>query len=381
MKILIDARMYGLENAGIGRYIINLIDNLKKIDKENSYIFLLRKKYFDELNFPKNWKKIMADFDHYTFEEQLRLPGLIKKEKPDLVHFPHMNIPFFSGVRFVVTIHDMTMHHQKTNATTLPLYKYLFKRIPYKLTFRKAVTKSVKIITPSEVVKAEIIDYFKVDPEKVVVIYEGYDGKYLERAGAKELETLSKYKIVNTNYFFYVGNAYPHKNLENAVLAVVDLNKNKATSIKFVIAGSRDFFMGRLQRAVDKLRADDYVELLGFVSDDNLKVLYKNSLGFVYPSLSEGFGLQGLEAIASGTILLASNIPVFKEIFSSHAFYFNPLDVSSISGTMQSVIKMNPEDKFRYISSAQAFIKKYSWQKMARETLDVYNQVVGGHED
>ncbi|OGM04460.1 hypothetical protein A2715_05150 [Candidatus Woesebacteria bacterium RIFCSPHIGHO2_01_FULL_39_32] len=377
MKILIDARMYGLEHSGIGRYLINLIDNLKEIDRENSYIILLRKKYFDELRFPENWMKIIVDLRHYTFAEQFKLPGIINKEKPDLVHFPHFNIPLQFKGPFVVTIHDTTMHHQGTNATTLPLYKYIFKRIPYKLVFKKAVINSKKIITPSETVKKEVLDYYKVDPEKIAVAYEGFNADYIvEKASSRELETLTKFKAANADYFFYVGNAYPHKNLDNVIRGIVDINKNKNGSVRFLIAGSRDIFMERLQKLIDRLEANDYVELLGFVRDDELWVLYKYSLGFVYPSLSEGFGLQGLEAISSGTILLASNIPVFQEIYGSHAFYFNPQDVSSISGTMYSVLKMEREDKYKYLEIAQEYIKKYSWQKMAKETLEVYRQVL-----
>ena len=122
--------MYGLENAGIGRYLINLINNLEEIDRDNNYVLLLRKKYFNELNHFRNYKKVLADFGHYTFGEQINLPVLIKKENPDLVHFPHINIPVLYKGKFIVTVHDMTMHYQGISATTLPLYKYLLKMIP-----------------------------------------------------------------------------------------------------------------------------------------------------------------------------------------------------------------------------------------------------------
>ena len=374
MKVLIDARMYGLENSGIGRYLINLIGGLIKQDEENDYIVLLRSKYFNEVNLPRNWKKVLAEFGHYSLTEQIELPRIISKEKPDLVHFPHFNVPLFLKSRFIVTIHDMTMHQQSVNATNLPLPLFFLKRIPYKIIFGKAVKKSLKIITPSEAVKAEIVDYYKVDPEKIIVTYEGFDTNYMiGKVGSREMEILAKYNLVNKNYFFYVGNAYPHKNLEAVVKAAVDINIKKNIPCQFVIAGSRDVFMARLKDQINKNKANDFVKLLGFVSEEELIVIYKNSLGFIYPSLAEGFGLQGLEAIASGTILLASNIPVFREIYGSHAFYFNPKDVPSVSSTMFSVLSMKSEDKYKYLATAQEFIKKYSWQKMAKETLNVYN--------
>jgi hypothetical protein len=120
MKILIDARMYGLENAGIGRYALNLINQLTQLDDKNDYILLLRKKYFDDLTLPKNFKKVLADFRHYSFAEQLMLPKIIANEKPDLVHFLHFNVPVWFTGKFVVTIHDLLMHKQKgLEATTL----------------------------------------------------------------------------------------------------------------------------------------------------------------------------------------------------------------------------------------------------------------------
>lgn len=373
MKILIDARMYGLEYSGIGRYLINLIGYLIRIGDKHDFAVLLKHNYFNDLKFPGNWKKVKVDIKHYSLKEQIALPRIISREKPDIVHFPHFNIPIFTNSKFIVTLHDMTMHKQGINATNSPLPLYLLKRYPYKLAFRKAVNKSAKIITPSDTVKKEIVEFFGINSNKVAVIHEGIDDVYLmDKGGLQEIEILSKYKLVNKDYFFYVGNAYPHKNLDVVVRAITDINKNKNKKCLFVIAGSRDVFMQRLDKLIKENEAFDIVKLIGFVSEQDLRVLYKNSLAFVYPSVSEGFGLQGLEAIASGTILIASNIPVFREIYDTHAFYFNPSDVSSISSTLFSVLSIKNEDKYKYMTTAQEFIKRYSWEKMAKETLEIY---------
>ncbi len=174
MRILIDGRFYGLEHAGLGRYSMNLINQLAKIDTKNEYLILLRKKYFDELTFPDNWEKILADFKHYSLTEQIRLPKIIHKYEPDITHFLHFNVPLLFNGRFVVTIHDILMHKQKgREATTLPLPFYHVKRFAYKKVFKHAIHSSLKIIVPSETVKAEVVDYFKIDPVKVEVTYEG----------------------------------------------------------------------------------------------------------------------------------------------------------------------------------------------------------------
>ena len=174
MRIVIDGRFYGLENAGLGRYTINLINGLQKIDTTNQYIVLLRKKYFNQLNLPSNWEKILVDINHYSLEEQIKLPKLIKGLKPNLVHFLHFNVPVFYQGKFIVTIHDLLMHKQKgLEGTTLTPSRYFLKRLGYKLVFGNAVKKALKVIVPSQAVKEEVCYYYKLDPEKVIVTYEG----------------------------------------------------------------------------------------------------------------------------------------------------------------------------------------------------------------
>src|SRR5260221_1844917 len=138
-------------------------------------------------------------------------------------------------------------------------------------------------------------------------------------------------------YFLYVGSAYPHKNLERAIKAAVNLKTD------FYIVSSRNVFTNRLEKLVKKLKAEKYVKLLGFVPDDELQKLYKNSVGFIYPSLSEGFGLPGLEAMKAGTVVLCSYTKVFLEIYLNNAIYFDPYDVKSIMAAMERVLTLEKE--------------------------------------
>jgi glycosyltransferase involved in cell wall biosynthesis len=174
MKILIDARLFGPKDTGIGRYTQKLVENLVNIDSVNKYIILLRKNDYESLNFPKNWEKVLADFKHYSFEEQLKLPILINKINPDLVHFPHFNVPIFYFKKYIVTIHDLIMHKfAGGTATTRKFPLYQIWRIGYHLVFAKAIYGSVKIIAPSKAVKDEIAKFYKINPKKVEVTYEG----------------------------------------------------------------------------------------------------------------------------------------------------------------------------------------------------------------
>lgn len=373
MKIVLDARLYGLEHAGLGRYTINLINELAKQDSKNRYVVLLRKRYFHRLKLPDNWKKVLADFRHYSPSEQVRLSRVISDQNPDLVHFFHFNLPVIYKGKFVVTIHDLTMHRQGKEATSLPLPIYYAKRIPYRCVFRKAVKSSEKIIVPSKAVKKDVVDYYRIDPNKVRVVYEGIEDKISKQTTIPSFRALAKYGLERNKYFIYVGNAYPHKNLERVIEATTFINKRREKKIIFAIISARNVFTNRLKGVIEKLGAKKQVKLLGFVPDEELRILLKGSIAFVYPSLSEGFGLQGLESITAGTLVLASDIPVFREIYKKWALYFNPYDFSSIARVMENALEMDTKEREKIIKKGQKFIKSYSWSKMAKQTLRVYN--------
>lgn len=363
MKIIIDARLYGLENAGLGRYVINLIKGICKKDKNHQYTIFLRKKYFNRLNLPANFKKICVDVRHYSFLEQIVIPYHIFKEKPDLVHFPHFNVPLICPSKYVVTIHDLLMHKSKgKKTTTLPFIEYFLKRFFYSLVFANAVKKSSAILVPSEFIKKEILHYYKISSDKIIVTYEGVD--IPDEFGKKENINLPK------PYFVYVGNAYPHKNLENAVQAIMLLNKE--VKAYFYVVSSRNVFTRRLEDLIKEKKAANFVKLLGFVEDRKLFEIYRNSAGFLYPSFSEGFGLPGLEAMIGRTLCIASDIEVFKEIYKDNAVYFDPDSPTDMKNKLLEALFMEPDQKEKLISKAFSFAKGYSWDTMAEKTLDVY---------
>lgn len=178
-------------------------------------------------------------------------------------------------------------------------------------------------------------------------------------------------------YFIYVGNAYPHKNLKRLIKAMVNLNRKVKENIQLYIVSSRNVFTKRLEKLTVELKAEEYIKLLGFVPDEKLKVLYKKSLGFIFPSISEGFGLPGLEAMNAQTLVACSDIPVFKEIYKDIPIYFNPFDVNSISDSMKLILDMDPEAREKRIEKGLDLAKTYSWSKMAKETLKIYEDSFG----
>lgn len=378
MKIAIDARMYGLEHAGIGRYVLNLINQIEKKDKENEYFILLRKNYFQKLRFknPKV-KKILTNFSHYSFKEQFLLPCILRKIKPDLVHFPHFNVPIFWFGKYVVTIHDLIKHQSRGMETTTKLAPfYWFKYLAYQLVVFLAVKRALKIITPSQWWKRELVKGYHLKPERIVVTYEGA-GEFLDKKPILSGSAVLKKYGVNKPFVIYTGSLYPHKNVIGLVKAIKHLNDIYHLSLYLVVACARDVFLERFKKEIERVKGLDLVVLAGFVPDAELIVLYKEAEAFIMPSLLEGFGLPGLEAMAVGCPVLASNIPVLREVYGGAALYFDPLDPKDIAQKIKLIME---DDKLRQRLKklGPELAEGYSWQKMARQTLKVYKNLAVG---
>ena len=378
MKIIIDARMYGLEHAGIGRYILNLVDQIEKNDKKNEYLILLRKKYYRELRFKNpRFKKVLVDIPHYSFKEQIFLPSVLRKIKPDLVHFPHFNVPIFWQGKYVVTIHDLIKHQSRGTKTTTKLAPfYWFKYLAYQIIVFSAVKRAQKIITPSRWWKKELMKKYRLKPERIVVTYEGA-GEFLKKKSTISGPAALKRYGISKPFVVYTGSLYPHKNVLRLVEAVVRFNEKNEESKKLslVIACSRNVFLERFKKEIEKMKGLDLVILVGFVPDGELIALYQKAEAFATPSLLEGFGLPGLEAMAVGLPVISSNASCLPEICGQAAVYFDPLDVKDIAKKIREVVG---NEKKRQILIQKGFeqVKKYSWQKMVEETLRVYHSGV-----
>lgn len=379
MRIGIDARFYGTDSKGLGRYTQKLIENLEKIylqknivddDLENDqYFVFLRKENFAEYQpKSKNFHKVEADYRWYSFSEQINMPCLLYKYKLDLVHFPHFNVPIFYRKKFIVTIHDLILLHFPTiRGTTLNPFFYWLKFLAYKVTIGNAVKKAKKIIAVSNFTKSDILTNYSVSAEKVLVIYES--GGEIKNNIQENLGKIDKYGIIKP-YLLYVGNAYPHKNLEKLVKSWQIFNEKQGRSVKLVLVGKKDYFYDRLQRIVENHKIHNII-FAGFVSDNDLDVIYKNAIAYIFPSLYEGFGLPPLEAMKNGLPVISSNHECLKEILGDSAYYF---DAQKKEDIVMSIEKIISDENLRQKLIKKGFLQiaKYSWKKMAKETLKIY---------
>lgn len=369
MKIVIDARMYG--ESGIGRYLRNLIDQLQKLDKKNEYYIIHLAKQYDRLVYhSKNFHKLRAEFRWYSVSEQIKLPKLLDQIKPDLVHLPHFNVPIFYRGKFVVTIHDLIhQHFNFQRASTHDLFTFKLKQYGYRKVFGNALKKSAKILTPSNFVKDQLINEWKVPKEKILVTYEGVDESILKSINGmnktKMDKVLTKFGI-KPPFLFYVGSAHPHKNVEGLIKSFLELRK-KYQYLQLVLAGEENYFWQR----VKKEYTQKDIIYTGPISDEELVALYKSAQVFVMPSLEEGFGIPLLEAFECECPVVSSNTGSLPEVGGEAALFFDPSNTSDMTEKIQQVL-INDKLRKELIEKGKKRVELFSWKKLAEQTLEVY---------
>jgi len=372
MRIGIDARLYGpkVGGGGLGRYVEQLVTELQKIDKKNRYILFLKKENFDACKITnKNFEKRLADIHWYSIKEQMQMPKLIDQEDLDLIHYPHWNIPLRAKVPFVVTIHDLLLLEEPTSAkkaTQLDPFRYKLKYLGYKYIVDRAVHKSKHIIAVSQFTKGSILKHFSTNPNKISVVHEGVTTNQKTRKQENK-------KTIQDPYFLYVGNAYPHKNLEALLHAFAFFHKLHP-EVKLVLVGKKDIFWEWLEKEFDEIEIPRKAVIFhGYATEEELDQLYQNATLYVFPSRHEGFGLPPLEAMARGVPVAASRATAIPEILGDAALYFEPDDIEAMVESMEKALgDKELRDKMTHKGHEQ--IKKYSWKTMAEEIIKVYEQ-------
>ncbi|MFH1171362.1 MAG: glycosyltransferase family 1 protein [bacterium] len=369
MHIAIDARFYGPFGKGLGRYVQKLIASLELLPHDHRFTVLLR----DE-----NWgcytpsdarfTKIRANFPWYSLAEQTRFPRLLYHGKFDLVHFPHYNVPLLYRRPFVVTIHDLIVSRYPTvRATTLNPMLYRLKHAAYAAVIRSAVRRAQHVLTVSAYSKHILQETYHLAPERITVAYEAADLLY---AGVVRPEVTERFKQL-APYLLYVGNAYPHKNLEGLLHAFKILRTSVQRPLKLICVGKMDYFYQRIRAKAEELGVHDCVVFPGYVSDEELAALYAGALLYVFPSFEEGFGLPPLEAMVAGVPVASSDRSCLPEILGDAAAYFDPASPSAIAGVLTTLIR-DERRRRELIQRGHQRVQRYHWDDLARTTLDVY---------
>ena len=372
----IDARMYGYAQTGIGNYIRHLLEFIFELDKENNYVIFLMSEEFDDFELPnERIKKVKVSAKWYGWKEQLLFPFQLYKENLDLMHFTHFNSPILYFKRSIVTIHDITPYF-------FPGHKMrsIIRKIGFKAVFFSSVKKASKVISVSENTKNDIIKHFKINENKIKVIYEGVDKQFkiipnnptTQQPISEELKR--RYNITKP-FIFYTGVWRNHKNLVGLIKAFSILKNKYKLDYQLVLGGKEDPYYPEVRETWEKLRLENEIIRTGFIDQKDLPLFYNIAEAFIIPSFYEGFGLIGLESMACGTPVVSSNTTSLPEILGDATIYFDPNNPKE----MAEKIKLVLTDKKLYNELTEKGFKrieKYSWEKMGEETMEVYGKIL-----
>jgi glycosyltransferase involved in cell wall biosynthesis len=366
MRVAIDARK--LHDFGIGTYIRNLLRHLARIDRDSEYVLLCQETDIGvAAQLGPNFRTVLEPSPNYSLREQIRVPWVLHRERPDVFHAPHYVLPPLTRCRSVVTIHDC-IH--------LMFPQYLPNRAAYvyaRASMWSAARQAHRILTVSEASKRDIMHFFSVPPEKVVVVYNAIEERFAATPSAEAIERVRERYQLSHQFVLYVGNIRPHKNLVRLIEAFAELRTRGFDDLKLLIIGDEISKLPALRRAVHSHKLHKHVRFLGYLEDETLAILYRLAAVFVFPSLYEGFGLPPIEAMASGTPVVTSNVSSMPEVAEDAAVLVDPYNVASIVEGIARVLTdpaLAAELRRRGIARAREF----SWTRSVARTHEVYRE-------
>jgi glycosyltransferase involved in cell wall biosynthesis len=367
MRVAIDARK--LHDFGIGTYIRNLLKQLARIDPDTEYVLLCSEADMGVAStLGPNFRSVLERSPNYSIREQWHVPWALRRERPDVYHAPHYVLPLAVTSPSVVTIHDC-IH--------LMFPQYLPNRGAYlyaRSMMWAAARRADAILTVSEASKRDILRFFNVRPEKVVVVHNAIDERLWIPPAEEDVARVRERYQLEHGFVLYAGNIKPHKNLERLIDAFHEIRRGEFEELKLIIIGDEISKLPALRRAVHRHHLHKHVRFLGYVSDETLAILYRLAAVFVFPSLYEGFGLPPLEAMASGTPVVTSNVSSLPEVTGDAAVLVDPHDTSSIVQGIRSVLS-DPAlaDALRRKGPIRA--REFSWERSVAKTRELYQRV------
>lgn len=370
----IDAKRAFRNNVGLGNYSRNLIHNLEKSSFESIGLYSPKGPNQENLKFQQKLNKsqtIVPEGLDSLFWRDLKLSGVLEKNKIQLFHGLSHTLPYKLKCKSVVTMHDLIFLKH-------PEYFSLADRISYKLRFKYAAQSSDHIISISEHTKRDLVELLKVPEEKITVTYqpcsENFFVKHIDDACRSLIN--EKFNISKKPFLLYVGTIEKRKNLAKAVAAFGELDSRIQAEYDFLVIGKKTEYYSEVEEQIKKYGLENKIKYSGFVSNEDLVDLYNLAYLFVYPSLYEGFGIPVLEAMQCGTPALTSNTTSLLEVGGEASFLVDPESVSEI----HEQLKIALTDSGAYskkIACLSHHILKFSPHHTTQSVLDVYGKVLG----
>lgn len=361
--IVIDAR---IRRASTGRPVDRLLEHLQDLDRQNRYTILVQPDDPWKPHSPA-FTTLPCPYPQFSFNpfHELGFAWQLYKLKPDLVHFTMTQQPLLYFGKIVTMTHDLTMFHFVRRGST-PLLVFWLKMRLYHLMFWWSHKKSTKIIVPTKTVAKELSNFEPFTKNKIVVTYEA--------AGFDQSIQAQKPKGVDGDFIMYLGNGFPHKNLYRLIEAF-DILHPKYPKLKLVLVGKKEKNYEELEQWAQSRPSYKNIIFYGFAPDGEAKWMHRRSRAFVQPSLMEGWGIPVLEAMANGAPAVSSSASVMPEVYGNAALYFDPYNPKDMADKLSKVLD-DPKLRQQLIDAGHKQVKKYSWQKMAKQTLQVYTDVL-----
>jgi glycosyltransferase involved in cell wall biosynthesis len=369
VRIGIDARK--LHDFGIGTYIRNLLRHLARIDSQTEFVIFCRPEDRETLAaLGANFRTVPETSGNYSMAEQVRIPMALRREGVTLFHAPHYVLPPLIRCRSVVTIHDC-IH--------LMFPQYLPNRFAFqyaRTSIRLAARGATRIMTVSESSKRDILRFVDTQPEKIDVIYNAYDERFGVEPREEDVVRVRERYQLHDEFVLYAGNVKPHKNLERLIEALYLVRKRGLDHLKLVLIGDEISKYTALRRAVHRYQLHKYVRFLGYVPEETLAVMYRLAGVFVFPSLYEGFGLPPLEAMASGTPVVTSNLSSLPEVAGDAAVLVDPYDPHAIA---EGIYRVLTDETLRRTLRLKGVARagQFSWEQSVRRIREIYGEANG----
>ncbi len=364
-SLAIDVRMW--DHPGIGRYIRELTQQPLYRSFENKICFLGYSRFKKEIlggSREGAFKEVSSKI--YGLAEQFEIPCKIMRA--DLLHVPHFNVPFLFRGKLIATIHDLIYlrgDNTLRSGTGRAYIRFLLNHI---------AKKAAAVITVSENTKRELLEFLpKMSSDRVFVTYEAASPIFKKIDDRETLERVRTTHQLHKPFVLFVGSLRAHKNVPALIKSLIFLREKRGTPHELILAGRMD---PRNTELLDLMTRHSFVRHFNQLSDPELVSFYNLADLFVLPSFTEGFGLPVIEAMACGTPVAASNRSSLPEIVGEAGALFDPYQVDALSEVVYNVLK-NRELRETMSKKGLERAKLFSWEKTARQTLEIYRQVLG----
>src|SRR5579864_204997 len=382
LKIVIDVRR--IRDFGIGTYIRNLVQALALADDRNRYVLVASPEDVRLVSgLPANFETAVYRRGDQGVAGNLAFPLFIRRFSPDVYHIPLNQVPLLMPKPYVVTIHDMgSLVYGEQSGLRKNLRRYRFRR---------GLLRADKVMAVSVATRRDVVQTLGVPAERVHLVYSAPSPEFFRRGRAADARAagpqteererqriLERYQI-HYPFLLYAGNIRPQKNIPRLVEAFAVVRNELAShpvysDLRLIIIGDEIARNPSVRHAVIHSRVENCARFLGFVPFDTLRIFYECATAFVFPSLYEGFGLPPLEAMASGTPVITSNVSSLPEAVGEAAVLVNPENVFEIARGIREVL-LDPDLRAQLVAKGKRQAARFSWERTAREVIQIYEEV------